>query len=72
MITGHIQEIKSASGGQRGPIVHPDESMPLDDSFDRWFELIINVAMAARKRGIKTDWIEAVGEYLKFESEKGN
>lgn len=47
-----------------------DESMPLADSFDRWFELIINVAMAARKKGIKADWIEAVGEYLKSQREK--
>lgn len=42
------------------------EDMPLENQLQNWIHLLVDTAMAASKRGIKTDWMEVLNDYVHF------
>lgn len=40
--------------------------MPLENQLQNWIHLLVDTALAAGKRGIKTDWMEVLNDYVHF------
>lgn len=48
----------------------PDEEMPLDCLDDQWLDLLMNMAVIIRKKGIQNDLTEAMLDYIQWKKEK--